>query len=301
LYYNDLTGWNFAGQNLTNAQFSIGGSGWWTPSTLTNADLTDAVVVGASFVDTTSRGFTKEQFYSTASYKNHELSGMDLSYNDLTGWNFAGQNLSGAGFYASILTGADLRQANLTNASFYGATLTGADTRGAEYLNWLPAIVGNTILPDGHIKGLVLSAGQMLAIRDYDGNPAVTPAGPSIPIHVEEQFVMDTGGMLQMIFEADAWDSTISFDSGIPVTLGGTLGLDFAPGADLASQIGRTFHIFDWTGVAPIGEFNIVSPYLWDASRLYSAGAITFAGVPEPASLTLLALGVSHLLLRRRR
>jgi hypothetical protein len=64
-------------------------------------------------------------------------------------------------------------------------------------------------------------------------------------------------------------------------------------------EVGRTFHVFDWTGVSPSGEFNIVSPYLWDASRLYSAGEITFAGVPEASSLTLLALGLSTLLSRR--
>ena len=31
------------------------------------------------------------------------------------------------------------------------------------------------------------------------------------------------------MFDADAWDSTISFAPGIPVTLGGTLELTFAP------------------------------------------------------------------------
>jgi hypothetical protein len=80
---------------------------------------------------------------------------------------------------------------------------------------------------------------------------------------------------------------------------GGTIA--FADGVNLASQIGRTFHLFDWTGVAPIGEFNIVSPFLWDASRLYSAGEITMVGVPEGSSVTLLALALLSLLLRRFR
>jgi uncharacterized protein YjbI with pentapeptide repeats len=276
---NNLTGWNLAGQNLTNAALS---------STLTNADLTDAVVVGASFWDTTSRGFTKEQLYSTASYQNRDLARIDLRGNDLTGWDFAGQNLTNADFYASTLTDADFR---------------GADTRGAIYLYWSPAVVANTVLPDGHIEGVDLAAGQMLVIRDHDGDPDPTyyGGGDPIPIHVDDHFTMGPGGVLQMLFDADAWDSTISFDSGIPVTLGGALELAFVDGVNLASQIGRTFDLFDWTGVAPIGEFNIVSSYLWDASRLYSAGEIIFVGVPEASSLTLLALGLSSLLLRRLR
>ena len=64
---------------------------------------------------------------------------------------------------------------------------------------------------------------------------------------------MGPGGTLRMLFEADAWDSTISFAAGIPVTLGGTLNLSFADGTNLASQVGRSFQLFDWTGVAPTG------------------------------------------------
>ena len=40
--------------------------------------------------------------------------------------------------------------------------------------------------------------------------------------------MMSEGGSLQLLFDADAWDSTISFQPGIPVTLGGNLELSFA-------------------------------------------------------------------------
>ena len=58
-----------------------------------------------------------------------------------------------------------------------------------------------------------------------------------------------------MVFEADDWDSTISFAENMPVqvTLGGTLELTFADGVSLSTQIGRTFDVFDWTGVSPTG------------------------------------------------
>jgi hypothetical protein len=67
------------------------------------------------------------------------------------------------------------------------------------------------------------------------GNPSY-PYGdpiPPIPITADQHFVMGPGGTLQMVFEADAWDSTISFAPGIPVTLGGTLELSFAGPASI--------------------------------------------------------------------
>src|SRR5262249_30673535 len=80
-----------------------------------------------------------------------------------------------------------------------------------------------------------------------------------------------------------------SFAPGIPVTLGGTVELTFAPDVNLASQIGRTFDLFNWTGVNPTAAFAVVSPYRWDLSNLYTTGEITLTAIPEPASVTILA------------
>jgi hypothetical protein len=90
-----------------------------------------------------------------------------------------------------------------------------------------------------------------------------------------------------MVFEEDAWDSTISFAPGIPVTLGGTLELTFANDVNLAAQLGRTFDLFDWTGVAPTGAFAVSSPYRWNLSNLYATGQVTLTAIPEPAALLL--------------
>lgn len=111
-----MNGWNFAGQNLTNASFS--------GTSLSNADFTDSIITGASLYFATDRGFKKEQFYSTLSYKNKDLTGVDLGDNDLAGWNLSGQNLTGVSFYASDLTDTNLTDSIITGASFWRASAT---------------------------------------------------------------------------------------------------------------------------------------------------------------------------------
>ena len=111
-----MNGWNFAGQNLTNASFS--------GTSLSNADFTDSIITGASLYFATDRGFKKEQFYSTLSYKNKDLTGVDLGDNDLAGWDFSGQNLTNVSFYASDLTDTNLTDSIITGASFWRASAT---------------------------------------------------------------------------------------------------------------------------------------------------------------------------------
>ena len=111
-----MNGWNFAGQNLTNVSFS--------GTSLSNADFTDSIITGASLYFATDRGFKKEQFYSTLSYKNKDLTGVDLGDNDLAGWDLSGQNLTNVSFYASDLTETNLTDSIITGASFWRASAT---------------------------------------------------------------------------------------------------------------------------------------------------------------------------------
>ena len=304
LEYNNLTGANLAGKNLSNADFDY--------AILTNADLTGAVVAGASFEFLHSYpinlgGLTFAQLQSTASYASGDLTGIGLGYNDLSGWNLGGKNLSSASFSFATLANANLSQADLTDTQFTAVTLTnadlsGADTRGAQSLTYdqlSSAITTNLIRPDGTMQGLNLSGGKALLVGDHDGNSCSFPDPPTpIAITIQDGMDMGSDGLLKFIFEADAWDSTISFVPGVPVALGGTMELTFAPGTDLAAQIGRTFDLFDWAGVAPTGTFTLVSPYQWDLSHLYSDGEVTM--LPEPASLMLLAVAGAMVLRRRR-
>jgi hypothetical protein len=172
--------------------------------------------------------------------------------------------------------------------------LTGADLRGAggEPGSFASAVARNMISPDGAITGLFLATGDRLLVRDDDGvadkplQDWVAPREP-LAISIQNRFAMSDGGILQMIFESDAWDSLISFQPDIPVELGGTLQLTFADDVNAAAQIGRTMHIFDWRGVTPNGHFPSVSPYAWDANNLYTTGEITLLGVPEPDGVVL--------------
>jgi hypothetical protein len=191
-----------------------------------------------------------------------------LSGANLTNANFAGYYYE---IYGEFAAGADLTAANLSGAdarvaNFDYATLSGANT-------------SNLIQSDGHIAGLNLTVGKSLVVRDYDGNPAVSPLTGPLPIIVEQQLAIDAASTLHLVFEADPWGSTISFASGIPVSLGGTLELSFAPEVSLGSQLGRTIDLFDWTGVTPSGTFAVSSPFTWDLTKLYTTGEVTLQGL----------------------
>jgi hypothetical protein len=109
------------------------------------------------------------------------------------------------------------------------------------------------------------------------------------------------GGVMRIEFEAHAWDSLISFEPGIPVERGGTLELMFTRDVDVATQVGRTLRIFDWSGVSPVGEFLVASPYAWDVSRLYTTGEVTLAAVPEPGTAVYVAAALVTLVATCRR
>jgi hypothetical protein len=300
-----LSGWNFAGQDLRRATFEsaqLAGADFSGadlreariyPADLVGANFTGADIRGAwfeSYRDNTGKfvgGITLEQLYSTASYQAGDLSGVSLPP-DSNGANYAGMNLTNL---------------SLNYISLSGANLNGADLRGSDRDCFcLPLTYGlestNIIHADGHIDGVQLGAGQILSVRDYDGHP-YTAFSPRA-ITVGWQFMAAPEGALRMIFDADGWDSTISFAPDIPVTLGGKLELIFDDGVDLASQVGRTFDLFNWTSVNPTGAFSVSSRYAWDLSNLYTTGEVTLIAVPEPVTISMLILGTAVANLKRR-
>jgi len=296
LDHNDLSGWNLARQNLTGGDFRL--------ATLTDTDFSGAVIRGAYFAYTTRGGFTAAQLYSTASYQSGNLGAIVLGDNDLSGWDFAEKNLTNAAFWRVTLTNADFTGANLTDANFGSASLIDAnlslcDLRGARILPTQissAASSENAILPDGRIEGLALDATAKLVLRDYNPSGTLwTPEPPMpIPITVESGMSLNPESTLRMIFEDDDWGSTISFEPGIDVALGGTLELLFADGVDPGALIGTMFGLFDWDGANVTGRFDHVvteSGAIWDTSDLYTTGQVTL--VPEPSTLLLLLIAVA--------
>ena len=266
--------------NLNNVNFA--------DATMTNVDLTGAVIAGARFGSTTSNGFTAAQFYSTASYASGDLTGVLMAHNDLSGWNFAGKNFTDGWFYDSKLTNADLTNCNLTGVWMDTADFSFADVRGAVGLTsqqWLATSSRrNAIYTNGTIDGLSLQSGERLVVRNHP-----------IAIVVGELASLVEGSKLEMQFDESDWDSTISFQDGISVTLGGTLLLKPRDGVDGESLLGRTFDLFDWNGpLSQDNRFDTVESlpgYVWDISNLYTTGEITLIAVPEPATMFLLSLG----------
>jgi uncharacterized protein YjbI with pentapeptide repeats len=280
LWGNNLAGANLASQNLTYADF--------TNATLTNANFSQANLSDASFSETTLTNANFTQANLTNANFSGSLScddvncyvtpGADLSGANLSGANVTNANFSGYDYCLELSCGHIVPGADLT-----GANLSGADARGAnfQYATLSGANTSNLIQSNGRIAGLDLTAGATLLIRDYDGNPAVAPPAGPLPIIVEQHLAMDAAGTLRMVFDADPWDSTISFAPGIAVVLSGTLELTFAPGVDVATQSGRTIDLFDWTGVVPTGAFTVSSPYTWNLSNLYTTGEVALTAVPS--------------------
>jgi uncharacterized protein YjbI with pentapeptide repeats len=312
-YLTNLAGASFSHSNLTNANLK--------DATLSNVDFTGAQIQGADFAYEYyygGTGITVAQLYSTASYQSGDLSKVHFDGNDLSGANLSNMNLAGASFQGTYLYGADLHNSNLSNANLgwapisganfrnsnltnvgfggdvTGADFSGADARGSQYLyNTGTATFTNFIQSNGHINGLSLGPGETLVVRNYHGDPAY--GLDPIPIHITQSFTMTAGGTLQVVLDADTWDSHIEFDKDIAVSLGGKLDLEFADNVDLIDQVGRSFQLFDWSGVTPAGDFTVTSPYVWDVSQLYTSGVVTFESatvVPEPSSLLLTMAGL---------
>jgi autotransporter-associated beta strand protein len=279
LYQCNLTGWNFPGFKLAGASL---GKATMVGNDLSQADLQDSTL---GYADMTNANLTRANLQSA-----------DAMYVNWTGANLSQANLANIRLLHATLNNANLSSTYFVNAylslaTFTGTDLSGADTRGGFSANFTGATTTNTILTDGAIQGLDLSGGRTLLVRDYDGDPQGSPPA-NIPIKVKTSMTMGSNGTLKMIFEEDAWNSTISFDPGIPVALGGTLELTFAAGIDVRGQLGRTFQMFNWAGVTPSGAFTLAGNYLWDTSSLYTNGKATLL-FEHGAAVTFWTGGVS--------
>ena len=254
---NDLSGWDFTGQDLTDASFTYYQYSYYRQgnSNLTGANFSDAVINNVDFSDTI--GFTEEQLYSTASYKNKDLSGVRLSSLNMSSWNFSGQNLANA----------DLTNADLSNAEFANARLTGTDLRGSTGFDGEAqgALLKNTILADGTIRNFSMdSAEDKFLIRNYYSQSSSYPDAGGISARISEasvkisggaELTLECGAQLKIINQKTlivASDGTLVINTGLAGAYGKTLisvdslsGLIFEDGASLFINVELRASLFD--------------------------------------------------------
>jgi uncharacterized protein YjbI with pentapeptide repeats len=125
----NLEGASLAGVSITNTAF--------TAAKLTNANLTNAVIVSANFASADLSGATLAgatitgATFTAASLKNADLSGAVLTNtaftgSDLSGARLTGVDASGASFANAKLNNVDLTGANIANVNFTNTSIKGA-------------------------------------------------------------------------------------------------------------------------------------------------------------------------------
>ena len=119
---SNLMGSSFMSADLTNAGFRR--------SNLTGATFVGANINGVDFAE--SQGLTKEQVYSTASFKSNQMPDVFFADIPMQGWDFSSQNMPNAGFANVDLSDAKFTDANVTRGYFYRSDLNRVEFTGAQ-------------------------------------------------------------------------------------------------------------------------------------------------------------------------
>ncbi len=296
---NDLTGWNFSGQslrqsqisqsNLTRANFSdadLTNVTFVLSSGIDTADFSDAIVNGAHFALTT---LTKEQLYTTASYKQKDLSRTILQSMDLTAGDLHGQNLSNANLGGARLTGADFSgaiingaaigpaSANFTavqlysTASYQQKNLRGISLNGNDLSGWdfsgqdlIQSNLSETVLNNANFSGADVRGGTTL---------------PSLPTVIYRNTIRTDGRIrgLELIGTESLlvrdFEMAINVTQGFAMSQQGTLNLQLADATWGSKIIFTPSLIPDLGGVlslsfAPSADLAALPGAVFDSVRL---------------------------------
>lgn len=120
-----LTNANFTNANLSNVFFGV------SSEQLSGAVFTNAIIDNASFFE-----LEKTQLYSTISYKNKNLVGVELRNrnNEIDGWDFNGHHLTDSQLSGNI-SNTNFNNASIINTTFDSDTIKNVDFIGANISN----------------------------------------------------------------------------------------------------------------------------------------------------------------------
>ena len=116
----------------------------------------------------------------------------------------------------------------------------------------------------------------------------------AIPVVVESLFSLSHGSVLELELSDSQWTSTVRLGTDVIPRLNGTLRIAFAANTLPQHLVGSTYRLFDWQSrLDPKSRFAVIevpAGSRWDLSRLYDTGEVAFLAVPEPSSMSLVAL-----------
>jgi uncharacterized protein YjbI with pentapeptide repeats len=166
LLNRELESWDFSHQNLsfadlqntnlTDADLSYAtlDQTEFLGSDLTRTDFSHADVRGADFrAAVRIGGLTTTQIYATRSFAQHDLRRIRLDDNDLSGWDLSGQDLMGASFRNSRLADTDLSGALIEEVDFYQSDIS------------FDQIASTESYRNGSLKGVDL---RLIPLVDWD-------------------------------------------------------------------------------------------------------------------------------------
>ena len=246
----DLTGANLDGADFTGARLDY-------------AILTDSIITNANFTESVKRGINWDVISTTKSFKDKDLSGIILDSNNLTGWDLSGQNLSNASFIRTDLTGANLDGANLTGVDFRGANFS--DVKGNPTYK-------NTIMSDGVIQNFSMnSSTDSFSIRKYTpamegGETISAKIGESAAISGGAVLTLETGAYLELTGSADV---IVADGASIIVNtdIDSSTNLKIMDSAKLAFEDSAIFKVNLYCDGVSYGQTVVFSALNWSAAE----------------------------------
>lgn len=240
--------------------------------------------------------------------------GLVVGFDD-TDREFSG-GISGSGYLGKAGSGTFTLSGNNQYSGYtriQGGVLVAASDNalgtGTVYLDGGELVIADGVTISNRLdctrySGGAISGTGFIASSITLGNGSIVRPGNSPGIlTVDGDFALDASSIIEIelggLSRGDEYDALVITGNAV---FHGTLDVSLFNGFSV--NVGDAFDILDFASVS--GEFSeLILPELeegvyWDTSRLYTTGEVSVTDVPEPGTMTLLALGGLALIRRRR-